>query len=63
MALQASRESFGSLDAKSDAIILNGGEGCLRNARQPGQLILAVPLQLSNDANRLPHLDVDALPR
>ena len=44
MALQGSRENLGSLDTKPDAIILNGGEGCLRNARQPGQLILAVPL-------------------
>jgi hypothetical protein len=44
MALQGSRENLGALDAKPDAIILNRGESCLGNARQPGQLILAVPL-------------------
>ena len=44
MALQGSPESLGSFDAKPDAIILNGGQGCLGNATQAGQLILAVPL-------------------
>jgi hypothetical protein len=44
MALQSPGENLGSLDAKTDAIVLNGGEGGLRNPRQPAQLILAIPL-------------------
>jgi hypothetical protein len=61
MALQGTPENLGALDAKPDAIILNGGDGCLGNARQLGQFILAVPLQLSNNAKGLPRRYVDAL--
>jgi len=63
VALQGSREALGLLDPKSDAIILNSGEGCLRNASQPGQVILTVPLQFSNDANRFPHGYLDPFSR
>ncbi len=44
MALQGSSENLGSLDAKPDAIILDGRECRLGDARQLGQLVLAVPL-------------------
>jgi hypothetical protein len=63
MAFQGAREDLGSFHAKPDAIILNRGEGCLRDASQPSQLVLAVALQFSNDANRLSHRHVNPLSR
>jgi hypothetical protein len=61
MALQGSGKNLGTLDAQPDAIIFNSGESCLRDARPPSQLILAVPLQFSNNAHRLPHRYFNAL--
>ena len=47
--LECASENLRPLDAESDAIVLDGGNCRLRNARKLGELILAQLLQLTND--------------
>jgi len=42
-----------SFHTQPDAIVLDSGDRCLRNAREFGKLVLTQPLQLTNDAHRL----------
>jgi hypothetical protein len=54
MTLKRSRKHLGSFNPEADAIILDRGESCLRDAGALGELILAKALQLANDAHGLP---------
>jgi len=59
--LECASENLRPLDAESDAIVLDGGEGGLGNASTLGELGLAKPLELTNDAHGLTDSDLDAL--
>ena len=54
-------DHFSSLNSEPDSIILNRRDGCLGDTGQPCQLILAVPLQLSDDSHRLSDRHVNSL--
>jgi len=62
VALEGAGKNFGSLDAKIDAAIFDGGNRGLRNAGELGQLTLTEFLEFAQDTDRFADGDFDAFP-
>ena len=61
VATQSTGQDFGALHAQAHAVVLNGGEGGLRDARGGGQVVLAHLLQLTQYPDGLADGDLDTL--
>ena len=61
MTLQRSRKNLCPLNAETDAIVFNGGKGGLGKARKRRQLVLAQFLEFTEDADRFPNREGNAL--
>ncbi|HEX9811496.1 MAG TPA: hypothetical protein VGA88_05345 [Burkholderiales bacterium] len=60
MALESTSKNLRALHTKANAIVLDGGNRGLRNARKLSQLILAEFLKFANDAHRFTDTDLGA---
>ena len=60
MAVQRNAKHLGALDAQVNPTIFDTGNSGLGDAAQGGELCLAEPLQLTDDAYRFTRRDVDA---
>src|SRR6266508_1908996 len=63
MATQRTCKHLGTLHTQAHAIVLDSGESCLGNTAELCQLVLAVALQLTNNAYRFPNRDLNTLLR
>src|SRR6266446_1398898 len=63
MATQRTCQHLGTLHTQAHTIVLDSGERCLGNTAELCQLVLAVALQLANNAYRFPNRDLNTLLR